>query len=180
MRHARVPGETVRHRESQKPQIDPAGARLAAVRMRALRFSRAEVARVATIIEAHLRPAQLARAEQVTRRAVYRYYRDTGDAGVDTILLSLADNLAAWRTAVREDRWMRRLDAAELLLHHFFERRQETVSPELPVDGYDLMRELGLEPGPKIGEILDALRESMAAGEIETREDALGLARKLI
>jgi len=159
---------------------ESAGARMAAGRMRALRFSRVEGARVGTIIEAHLRPAQLARAERVTRRAIYRYFRDTGDAGVDTILLSLADNLAARRTDLREDRWMRRLDAAELLLHHFFERRQETVSPELPVDGYDLMRELGLEPGPKIGEILDALRESMAAGEIETREDALGLARELI
>lgn len=155
------------------------GARLSGARMRALRFSRREVERVQTIVEAHLGPAQLARAEQVTRRAVYRYFRDTGDAGVDTVLLNLGDYLATWGPALREKRWLRRLEVSELLLHHYFERRQETVAPKLPIDGHDLMRELDLEPGPKIGEMLEALREAMAAGEIETREEALTLAREI-
>jgi tRNA nucleotidyltransferase/poly(A) polymerase len=160
---------------------ESAGGRLAEARMRALRFSRDEAARVRTIIEAHLRPAQLARADTVTRRAIYRYFRDTGDAGVDTALLSLTDYLAAWGAwgADQEERWLKRLEVAEVLLHHYFQRRQETVAPELPVDGHDLMRELNLEPGPKIGEILDALREAMATGEIETREEALALASEI-
>jgi hypothetical protein len=38
------------------------------------------------------------------------------------------------------------------------------------------MRELGLEPGPEIGLLLDAIREAVAAGEITTREEALELA----
>jgi tRNA nucleotidyltransferase/poly(A) polymerase len=160
---------------------ESAGGRLAEARMRALRFSRDEATRVRTIIAAHLRPAQLARADTVTRRAIYRYFRDTGDAGVDTVLLSLADYLTAWGSwgPDQEERWLRRLEVAEVLLHHYFQRRQETVAPELPLDGHDLMRELDLEPGPKIGEILDALREAMAAGEIETREEALALAREI-
>jgi tRNA nucleotidyltransferase/poly(A) polymerase len=160
---------------------ESAGGRLAVARLRALRFSRSEAARVRTIIEAHLRPAQLARAERVTRRAIYRYFRDTGDAGVDTALLSLADYLGAWGAwgPDQEERWLSRLEVTELLLHHYFERRQETVAPELPVDGHDLMRELDLEPGPTIGEILAALREATAAGEIETREEALALAKDI-
>jgi tRNA nucleotidyltransferase/poly(A) polymerase len=39
--------------------------------------------------------------------------------------------------------------------------------------------ELGLEPGPAIGRILDAIDEERAAGTISTREDALALAREL-
>lgn len=39
--------------------------------------------------------------------------------------------------------------------------------------------ELGLEPGPAIGRILDAIDEERAAGTISTREDALVLAREL-
>lgn len=155
------------------------GARMSAARMRALRFSRREVDRVQTIIEAHLRPAQLACAEELTRRAIYRYFRDTGDAGVDTVLLNLSDYLATRGADLQGERWLRRLAVAEQLLHHYFERRHETVAPQLPIDGHDLMRELDLEPGPRIGQILDALREAMAAGEIETREDALTLARKI-
>ena len=39
--------------------------------------------------------------------------------------------------------------------------------------------ELGIEPGPEIGRILDAIDEERAAGTISTREDALELARTL-
>jgi hypothetical protein len=39
--------------------------------------------------------------------------------------------------------------------------------------------ELGLEPGPLIGRILDAIDEERAAGTISTREEALALAREL-
>jgi hypothetical protein len=39
--------------------------------------------------------------------------------------------------------------------------------------------ELGLEPGPAIGRILDAIDEERAAGTISTRDDALALAREL-
>jgi hypothetical protein len=39
--------------------------------------------------------------------------------------------------------------------------------------------ELGLEPGPEIGRILDVIDEERAAGTIATREEALALAREL-
>ena len=39
--------------------------------------------------------------------------------------------------------------------------------------------ELGLEPGPVIGRILEAIDEERAAGTISTRDDALALAREL-
>ena len=42
------------------------------------------------------------------------------------------------------------------------------------------MRELDLEPGPEIGLLLDALREAVAAGEIETRAEALRFARTFV
>jgi putative nucleotidyltransferase with HDIG domain len=158
---------------------EPVGARIAAVRVQALRFSRGEVERVRAIVEGHLRPAHLARADRVTRRAVYRYFRATGDAGVDIVLLCLADHLATWGPDLRERRWARRLDVAETLLAHYFERYEETVAPPPLVTGHDLMAELGLDAGPGIGRLLEALREAQAAGEVGTRAEALALARQL-
>lgn len=155
------------------------GARMAAARLRKLRLSGAEVERVRTVVLNHLRPGQLAREQKVTRRAIYRYYRETGDAGVDVVLVNLADHLATYGPNLREERWSRRLEVAELLLHHYFERREETVAPELPVDGRDLMSELELGPGPEIGRVLELLREAVAAGEVETRAEALALAREV-
>jgi len=65
------------------------------------------------------------------------------------------------------------------LLAHYFERHEETVAPPPLVTGNDLMVELGLDPGPEIGRLLEALREAQAAGEVKTREEALALARRL-
>ena len=153
------------------------GRETAVSRLRALRFSRSEVSRVGSMVAAHLRPGQLAREERITRRVIYRYFRDTGDVGVDTVLLSLSDYLATWGANLRESCWARRLDVAELLLFHYFECPEGTVNPRLPVDGHDLLDVLDLEPGPEIGRLLDLLREAAAVGEIGTREEALTLAR---
>ena len=157
---------------------EPVGARMAATRLQALRFGRDEVKRVRVMVEGHLRPAHLARAEKVTRRAVYRYFRATGDAGVEVALLNLADHLATYGPHLQEQRWARRLEVAETLLTHYLERYEETVAPPPLVTGHDLMAELGLEPGPEIGRLLEALREAQAAGEVKTREEALALARQ--
>jgi putative nucleotidyltransferase with HDIG domain len=158
---------------------EPVGARMAAARLQGLRFSRDEVSRVRVIVGQHLRPPHLARTERVTRRAVYRYFRATGCAGIDVVLLSLADHLATWGTNLQERRWARRLEVAEILLTHYFERREETVAPPPLVTGHDLMAGVGLAPGPEVGRLLEALREAQAAGEVRTREDALALARQL-
>ncbi len=157
---------------------EPVGAQMVAKRLHRLRFSRGEVGRVRVMIGQHLRPAHLARTKRVTRRAVYRYFRATDDVGVEVVLLSLADHLATWGPNLQERRWARRLEVAETLLTHYFERHEETVAPPPLVTGNDLMAELGLDPGPEIGRLLEALREAQAAGEIKTREEALALARQ--
>ncbi len=152
---------------------EPVGAKMVGSIMQRLRFSREEGEHVHTMVEAHLRPAHLARAEKITRRAIYRYFRDTGAAGVDTVLLSIADHLSSWGPNLQEQRWARRLDMAELLMHHYFERHEEAIAPPPLIDGHDLMDALDLPEGPEIGRLLRILQEAQAAGEIETREEAL-------
>lgn len=158
----------------------PEGARLVAKRMRALHFSRAEEEWVRIVVRNHLRPAHLARVEgPVTGRAIYRYFRDTQDAGVTIPLLSLADHLSTWGPNLDPQRWERRLEVVEMLLEHYFERREESVAPPPVIGGRDLMEELGLEEGPQIGRLLEAVREAQATGNVQTREEALALARRL-
>jgi hypothetical protein len=45
------------------------------------------------------------------------------------------------------------------------------------IDGRELMKELGLTPGPYIGELLEAIREAQADGQVKTRDEALAYAR---
>ncbi|MCS7281770.1 MAG: HD domain-containing protein [Anaerolineae bacterium] len=156
------------------------GARLAADRMRALRFSRAETDAVARMIRAHLRPSFLADAPGgVTGRAAYRFFKATGESGVEVVLLALADHLSIWGPNLQPDRWERRLEAARRLLTYYSERVGQKGQPRL-VTGEDLMQELGLSPGPQIGRLLEAIQEAQAEGTIRTREEALDLARRMV
>jgi len=41
-----------------------------------------------------------------------------------------------------------------------------------------VMRELGLAPGPRVGEALEAIREGQATGKVSTREEALEFGKK--
>jgi hypothetical protein len=147
--------------------------------LRSLRFSSSEVAWISTIVRNHLLPAQLAREPELTRRAVYRFFRDTREAGVDTCLLSLADHLATWGPGLRPDRWNRRVETSAHLLHAFFTRYKEQVAPDPILNGWDLQQILGLAAGPGIGAMLEILREAQASGEVHTRDEALGLVQSV-
>jgi len=154
------------------------GAPIAAERVRALRFNNIEVERVRVAVANHMRPQQLADAG-LTRRAAYRYFRDTRQVGVDVLLLALADHVATHGPDVQPDRWARRINTAAALLDEYWTRLADKVAPPPLVSGRDLMTELGLPQGPRLGQLLEAIREAQAAGEIATREEALILARNL-
>lgn len=153
------------------------GAAMASRAMARLRFSNRETAMVALMVEHHLRPGFLAREETPSRRAIYRYFRDTGDAGIDTLYLGLADHLAARGPTLDPEEWRKHVETTRYVLSKYFED-QSTITPPKLIDGRVLMDEFGLQPGPRIGELLEIVREAQAAGEVTTREQALQLVRE--
>ena len=156
------------------------GAEVVGAILRRLRFGGNEVALAKTIVANHMRPPLLAGEEVVTRRAVYRFFRDTGDAGVDTLLFYLADHLATWGPNLRMARWRRRVELVASMLADYYERHQKVISPPKLISGYDLMEEFGLQEGPRIGELLEAVREAQVEGEVRTKEEALALVKELL
>jgi len=156
------------------------GAEAAGDILRRLRFGGNEAALAKTIVANHMRPCLLADQEMLTRRAVYRFFRDTGDAGVDTLLLYLADHLATWGPELQMARWRRRVEFVASMLADYYERHQKVISPPKLINGHDVMAEFGLEEGPIIGQLLEAVREAQAAGEVRTREESLTLVKQLL
>jgi poly(A) polymerase len=61
------------------------------------------------------------------------------------------------------------------MLGDYFERAAERVTPPELLNGHDLLHEFGLQPGPHIGELLEAVREAQVSGQVRTREEALAL-----
>jgi len=153
------------------------GAQIASQVMQRLRFSARETALVSAMIDAHMRPVQMAQHQAPSRKAVYRFFRDTGEAGIDTLFLSLADHLGTVGPRVSLDGWRRHVAVIDYVLRLRLEERSVVEPPKL-VDGDDLMTALGIPPGPRVGELLELVREAQAAGEVSTREDAIALARR--
>jgi tRNA nucleotidyltransferase/poly(A) polymerase len=159
------------------------GAEVAGERAQAFNLSTDEVDRIRKIIFHHMRFLSLVSSleeehEEPSRRAIYRFFRDSGEAGVDLVLLGLADLRGARDHTLTQETWATSLDVAHILLESYWEKREETVSPPRLLDGNDLMRELNLPPGKVIGLLLEAIREAQATGQIATREQALDLARE--
>ncbi len=162
---------------------DVKGAEVAAERLRFYNVSNDEVERAQTIIKNHMRihffADRLEKEKQTpSRKAIYRFFRDSGKAGIDLVLLGLADLRATRAHALTIETWNIYLDVARILLENYFEKPEEIISPPRLLDGNFLMKELGLRSGPIVGQLLESIRENQAAGKIETREQALAFARE--
>jgi poly(A) polymerase len=148
------------------------GATIAAGILERLRFSTREIKLVELAVKYHLRPMQMSHEELPTRRAIYRYFRDTGEAGIDILYLCLADHLATRGAHLDLAQWQAHAQIVEYVLTKHFEEESLSVPSKL-IDGHDLIEIFGLNPGPGIGELLEAVREAQAAGEVTTRQQAL-------
>jgi poly(A) polymerase len=125
----------------------------------------------------HLVLGFLVHERPLDRRAIYRYLKRTSPVEVEVTLLSCADRLAT--RGRNADRAIdAHLELARELMAAALEWR-ERGPPKPPLRGDELARELGIEPGPELGRLLEQLEEAAFAGEATTREEALRLARRV-
>jgi poly(A) polymerase len=155
------------------------GAAMAASIMERLRFSHREIQLVALLVKYHLRPTQMTNEGTPTPRAIYRYFRDTAEAGIDLLFLSLADHLAARGPALDKRQWREHARITNYVLKSHFEEPGLSRPPKV-LDGHDIMKTYGLAPGPQIGKLLESLKEAQAAGEVTDREGALRYIARLL
>ncbi len=117
------------------------------------------------------------RDESVIQRSegltVYRFYRKYRAAGVCGILLGLSSILEKQGRDFSEGLWESKLKLARLLLEGWWEKHDKWVDPPQLLDGNDLQEELGLEPGPKLGMVLEKIREAQTADVVKSRQQAI-------
>jgi tRNA nucleotidyltransferase/poly(A) polymerase len=154
-------------------QHEQIGATLAVDRAAALRLSSDETARLAVIVRHHMRPHWLSGRAALTSRAIYRFWRATGPAGVDICLLALADYLATYGALLDVQAWIHYVETVQTLLERYYLSRDTAVTPPALINGQQLLDHFHLEPSRLIGELLEQIREAQVEGEISTPEEAL-------
>lgn len=152
------------------------GAVVAGNILQRLRFSTRETRIIQKMIESHLRLWQMGSNGKPTHRAIYRFFRDTEGISIDIMFLTLADFLATQGPNLDLAQWRQHCQMMEYIWSEHVKEEARIVPSKL-IDGHDLINIFGLEPGPKIGEILERVHEAQGIGEITTREEALSFAR---
>jgi len=164
---------------------DQEGQRINLLIAQRMKLSRKSVQIVSELTRQHMRIQSLAKTEEVTSRAKYRFFRELGKEGIEAIFLALSDSLASRPIRLGKPLGqelpadLRKIkEVAEELLRYYYEE----FSPKPPrplLDGREIMEALGLPPGEGVGRLLDRLREAEIAGKVRTREGALEFLKNL-
>ena len=162
---------------------DVKGAEVISRRGRDFNLSNDEIERINIIVRHHMRfhfftSRMEGDKKEPSRKAIYRFFRDAGEAGVDLVLLGLADLRGTHGHTLSQETWLAALNIARILLENYWEKPEETIAPPRLLDGNELMHELDLEPGRIVGQLLESIREAQATGKISTREEAVSFARE--
>ena len=139
------------------------GAKMTKRRLIALRFPNDVVRDVSRLVELHLRFHGYGEGEW-TDAAVRRYVRDAGPLLSRLHVLTRAD--CTTRNRAKAARLARAYDELELRIAELSEQEElARIRPEL--DGNEIMRILGLAPGPLVGRAYEFLLElRIAQGEL--------------
>ena len=130
------------------------GARMARERMRALRYPNDEIDDVYRLVYLHLRFHTYAMGW--TDSAVRRFVRDAGHLLEELIELTRCD--CTTRNERRAVALARRMDELEARIASL-QRSEELAQIRPDLDGGQVMAQLGVEPGPVVGEALEFLLE---------------------
>jgi poly(A) polymerase len=139
------------------------GAKMARRRLTALRFPNDVVKDVSRLVELHLRFHGYGEGEW-TDSAVRRYVHDAGPLLTRLHVLTRAD--CTTRNQAKAARLGRAYDSLERRIRELSEQEElARIRPEL--DGNEIMRILGVPPGPVVGKAYDFLLElRIAQGEL--------------
>jgi tRNA nucleotidyltransferase/poly(A) polymerase len=155
----------------------PNAAHLAEQLAQSWHCSRAEAKMLRQTILYHDRPAKLVQQLPLSRRAIYAFYRDADTFGIDAAFIALACYLSTWDGAPPAVAWRQQIEVVRDLWDAYWHHRETQIAPPLLLSGHDLIA-LGIQPGPEIGQLLERLRQEQAAGEIDTRQQALAHVRQ--
>jgi len=160
------------------PRHDREGAAMARAILGRMRASERLRSYVAALTLQHLRLGFLVHERPLGRRQVHRYLVTCDPVAADVTLLGVADRLAT-RGRGHEEAIARHLEVALPMLDAALD--WHAAGPPAPLlRGDDLARELGIEPGPRLGELLAGIAEAQYAGEVTTPEEAVDEGRRML
>ncbi|MCQ2789957.1 MAG: HD domain-containing protein [bacterium] len=169
--------DTGRHRFIKHDEI---GSRMSKTILKEMKFSKKQIAYISAMIKHHIHPAQIVESKDTTEKTFMRFIRKMENNLIDVIYLAMADRLSARGEAITDEMVNTNLKNLQNLLNLYLAKK-DTLKP-LPklIDGEEIMQKFNLSPSPKLGQIINELKEEQLCGNILTKNDAINFIKTKI
>ena len=168
--------DTGRHRFIKHDEI---GSKLAVPILKNLKFSNKQIEYIKNLIKYHIYPSSMVCASDVNEKAYMRFYRKMGENVTDIIILAMADRLSAQGVQVTKEMTENNINMLTKLLKDYQEIKKDIKPLPKLLDGRDIMEILQIKQGPKIGEVISALKEAQMSGGVNTKEEAIDFVKNI-
>ena len=169
--------DTGRHRFIQHDSI---GADLCIPILKQLKFSKKQIEYVKTLIKYHIYPSSLVSAQDVQDKAFLKFYRKMDGYVIDVIILSMADRLSARGVKVTDDIVNKNISNLTKLLNDYLEKYKNLKPLPKLLNGKEIMNILNIKQSPKLGAVINELKEAQISGNVNTKEEAIEFVTNLM
>ncbi len=169
--------DTGRHRFIQHDSI---GADLCIPILKQLKFSKKQIEYIKTLIKYHIYPSSLVSAQDVQEKAFLKFYRKMDGYVIDVIILSMADRLSARGVKVTDDIVNKNISNLTKLLNDYLEKYKNLKPLPKLLNGKEIMNILNIKQSPKLGAVINELKEAQISGNVNTKEEAIEFVTNLM
>lgn len=139
------------------------GAQQAEIIADRFKLSKKQKEKLVTLVRLH----QFTVSEEQSDKAIRRFIREVGKENIDDMLaLRTGDRLGSGssETSWRTELFKTRIEEVQIVPFSI---------TDLKIDGNDVMKELGIKPGPEIGKILNLIFEEVDEGLLQNERELL-------
>jgi hypothetical protein len=110
---------------------------------------------------------------------IFRFLRDTKGEALGVLLLALADQAGTRGKLTTKAKAEHHRKTCWNVIDRIIHTKDEKPMERL-LTGHDLIKKLKLTPSPLFANILEKVAEAQALGQVNTKSDALILAKKMV
>lgn len=149
------------------------GAEMAVAIAKRLRLSSAQQELVKCFVRLHMYPMQLWRTEIFGPQLIHRFCQRAGQYGPLIVVFTLADYLAKGDNLAETAEFAAHKQVVEDFLKAYSCQQAELVNPEPLLNGNEMMEVVNQAPGAWLRQARRELLEAQAAGQVQSREQAV-------
>ena len=157
---------------------DKVGEEIMRNRLSAMKMASKNVNMICKLIRNHMRVHDILDGK-ATPRAIHRFCRALDEYTLDMLVLGLGDR-RGHRTNMDDAEWKKYREGFNRALILSEKPANQPRAGSSFVDGKFIMRSLGIEQGPLVGELLKAVIEAEAVGEVTSKDDAYLLMERMV